>query len=97
MRLDEIEFEELYSKARNAFYECASDQVREIQLETGVSFESIKTVSESVRVTYWGNNKNIFTIETKLNLFSSDGRPLGWYCLHEDENGDIVDDFLVFD
>lgn len=97
MELDKIQLDALYAKAEAGFIECAANQADEIVAETGVPFDSIVAVWESVRITISGVNKDSYTVETKLTLRSDIGQVLGWYCLHEDENENFIDDFLVFE
>ena len=97
MRLNKLNLDVLYGKAKNAFWECASNQEAEIFEETGVSFNSIRLKRNSVCVKFSGVDTDSYIIETKLELFRENGEYMGWYCLHEDHHENVVDDFLVFE
>lgn len=97
MKLDKIKFDELYVKARVAYSECAAADPDVFINELGAPFESISTKDASVGVTFDGTDPDHYLLETKLELVSDGGVSIGWYCLHEEESGEVVDDFLVFE
>ena len=96
MKLEKNHLEILYAKANTSFDECAARQGAQILSETGVDFETITAKPDSVCIRFFEMDGDSYIIETKLLLFSEASEPLGWYCLHLDQNHDVVDDFLVF-
>ena len=95
MHLDKIHLDTRYAKAKVAFWECAAGQADQILEEAGVPFESISATSESVSIKFSGRDKHSYLIEARLNLFRQSGESVGWYCLHLDENENVLDDYLV--
>lgn len=97
MTIEESQIRLLYAKAKAAFHECAASQAPQVREESGIHYEAIKVRCDSVRICFSGVGTDAYLVETKLNLLAEDGEPIGWYCIHEDEDGSIVDDYLVFD
>ena len=97
VKVAEIDFDAHYSRAKGAYAECAAEDSELFLKELGARWESISTRNESIRMTFHGSNRDEYLLEIKLELLAADGERIGWYCLHEDESGTVVDDFLVFE
>lgn len=97
-RFDEIDFNLMYSKAREYFINCMTNEENSFLFEeiNYISLESILIQEVFVRVTFLNKDTNQYTIETKINLISPENKELGWYSYLENENGETIDDFLVF-
>jgi len=96
MILNGIHLDDLYAKAKIAFDECIANQKAELSGELGVSISLIRTRNDWVSVKFCGSDERSYTVETRLLLYLHDDDPIGWYCYHENESGEVVDDFLVF-
>lgn len=97
MRIEEIDLDVQYKKARAALAESIENEEGLFFEELGVPAISVKAENEWVRVQFHESTKDRFVIETNLTLYSSESNKLGYYSLHEDENENVVDDFLVFE
>ena len=69
----------------------------ELSGELGAPLDSIRTQHDWISVKFSGNDESSYEIETRLLLFLTGDKPIGWYCCHENENGEHLDDFLVFE
>ena len=97
-KLDQINLDFQYLKAKTSFQECITNPDNEYlneQIEIPVS--SIITKNESVKMQFYGSDKNHFLVETLLLLFTPSDKKIGYYCYHENENEEAVDDYLVFE
>jgi hypothetical protein len=96
--LDRLSLDVQYSKAKAAFEECITNPDNEyLNEQIGISVSEILTKDESVKVQFSGKDKKHYLVETLLLLFTPSNEKIGYYCYHEDENGEIVDDYLVFE
>src|SRR5688572_23069643 len=97
-RLDQMNFDVMYSKAKAAFEKCiTTDGNRFLNEEIDIPVSEIITKNELIRIKFFGNNKNHYIVEARLLLFSQSDEKIGYYCYHEDENEEVVDDYLVFE
>jgi hypothetical protein len=97
-RLDQINLDFQYSKAKTAFEECITNPDNAyLNEEIDISVSEIITKNESVKIQFSGSDKNHYIVETLLLLFTPSGEKIGYYCYHEDENEEVVDDYLVFE
>lgn len=97
-KLDEMNLDVQYSKAKAAFEHCITDKNNEfLNKEINISISEIITKNESVKIQFSGNDKNHYIIETLLLLFTPNDKKIGHFCYHENENEEIVDDYLIFD
>jgi len=92
------DFDRLYRSAKESFRACISGKDRAmLQSEISTPLDEIVTKKDFVRITFTGKHPSTYLLETKLTLQAPNGNDLGYYCLHQNENGDCVDDFLVFE
>ena len=97
-RLDRINLDVQYSKAKAGFDGCITNPNNEYlneQIEIPVS--KIITKNESVKIQFSGNDRNHYIVETLLLLFTPNDEKIGYYCYHEDENEEYQDEYLVFE
>ncbi len=97
MKIEDLDLEEQYDKTRRALAECIEDENELFLQEMGFPAKLVSCVDEWVRVKFDGKSKESFVIETNLGLCSPNGERFGYYCLQVDKNGNVVDDFLVFE
>jgi hypothetical protein len=98
LSIDQINLDVQYSKAKAGFEGCITNPENEyLNEEIGIPVSEIVTKKESVRITFSGSEKSHYIVETLLLLFASSDEKIGYYCLHEDENEEVVDDYLVFE
>lgn len=94
---EELDLDLRYSKARIFFRECMINEENSYLIEEiGVPLDSVIIQDEFVSVTFSSRDLQKYIIETKIKLFSSNNKELGWYSYLEDETADIIDDYLVF-
>lgn len=97
-RLDQINLDVQYSKAKAAFEELFTNPDNEyLNEEIDIPVSEIVTKNESVTIQFSGNDKNHYIVETLLLLFTLSDEKIGYYCYHEDENEEVVDDYLLFE
>ena len=97
-RLDQINLDVQYSKAKAAFEYCVTDKDNEfLNEEINISISEIITKNESVKIQFSGSDKSHYIVETLLLLFTPNDKKFGYYCYHENENEEVVDDYLVFE
>ncbi len=97
MKLDKVHLPTLYAKARVGFIGSTENDPSLSMNELGVPWDSIAASEKCVCVRFFGTDSKSYVIETTLDLLSATGERIGWYSLHEDENENVVDDFLVFE
>jgi hypothetical protein len=95
--LDQINLDVQYSKAKVGFEAFITNEGNELNEQIDISVSEIITKNESVRIQFSGSDKNHYLIETLLLLFTPSNEKIGYYCYHEDENEEAVDDYLVFE
>lgn len=96
-KFEEIDLNLRYSKARIFFREMMANEENTYLIEEiGVPLDSIIIQDDFVRITFSSRDIQKYVIETKIKLFSSNNKELGWYSYLEDETTDIIDDTLVF-
>lgn len=97
-RLDQINLDVQYSKAKTAFEEFITNPDNAyLNEEIDIPVSEIITKNESVKIQFSGSDKNHYIVETRLLLFTSNDEKIGYYCYHENENEEVVDDYLVFE
>lgn len=97
-RLDQINLDVQYSKAKAAFEQCITNPDNEyLNEEIDIPISEIITKNESVKIQFSGSNKNHYIVETLLLLLTPNDEKIGYYCYHENENEEAVDDYLVFE
>ena len=97
-RLDQVNLDVMYSKAKNAFEKCVTTNSNKFlngEIDTPVS--EIITRNKWIKIQFFGSDKNHYIVEARLLLFSKGNEKIGYYCYDEDENGEVVDDYLVFE
>lgn len=88
----------LYERAKESLNRCLKGGDAELLAnELPVRLDQIRGCPDSVRLTFYGVQANDYLLETKLLLVSDAGRGLGYYCVHENMNGEVIDDYLVFE
>jgi hypothetical protein len=97
VKIEDLDLDEQYQKARTGLSNYMKDSNELFLEELGVHPNEVSSVNEWVRVTFNGTGKRSYLMETNLGLFSPNGERLGYYCLHEDPDGVVIDDFLVFE
>ena len=88
--------DQAYAKARDGFARSAANNPTLSLDELGVSWDSISTQENNVSVRSSGPHDKSYVTETKLDLVLNDGKIIGWYSLFENENEEVIDDYLVF-
>ena len=88
--------DQAYAKARDGFARSAANNPTLSLDELGVSWDSISTQENNVSVRSSGRDDKSYVTETKLDLVLNDGKIIGWYSLFENENEEVIDDYLVF-
>jgi hypothetical protein len=96
MKLEELNLESLYRRAKGGFWDWVTRERDEIAAEIGEPIESIEPHSDFVIIKFSGTDPTTCLVETRLKLVCRT-KEIGYYCLHEDENGNVQDDFLVFE
>ena len=97
-RLDQMNLDVQYSKAKTTFEECIADPDSDfLNEEIDIPISEIITKNESVKIQFFGSDKKHYIVETLLLLFTPNDEKIGYYCLHEDENEEVVDTYLVFE
>ena len=97
-KFNELNLESLYLKAKTTFKECMSCEGNEyLNEEISIPYNEIVLKNDSVTIQFLETDLNHYIIETKLMIFSQNNQEIGWYSLQEDENGKIVDDYLLFE
>lgn len=89
-----IDLAPYYARAKGNFDRCAAQNERLFADELGVSSDSLSVVDQSVK--FEGESTSL-TVEIRLSLLSRTGINLGYYCVHEDQNKTLIDEFLVFE
>jgi hypothetical protein len=97
VRIEDLDLDEQYRKARNGMSQYMKNSHELFLEELGVQPSEVNGVDEWVRVIFNARDKADYLIETKLGLYSPNGERLGYYCLQEDQDGVVIDDFLVFE
>lgn len=98
IELDQKDFANLYAKAEAGFKECIENNENDfLEDEIDIPEEEIETKENYIQIQFFGRDNEHFIVEANLSLYSPDGEEIGWYCLHEDENGEAVDDYLVYE
>jgi hypothetical protein len=97
-RLDQINLDVQYSKAKTAFGECITNPDNAyLNEEIDIPLSKIIIKNESVKIQFSGSDKNHYIVETLLLLSTPIGEKIGYYCYHENENEEVVDDYFVFE
>lgn len=87
-----------YERAKESLAEClAHGDDKFLANELPVPIDQIRGCPDSVRLTFYGVHTNDYLLETKLLLVSDAGVGLGYYCVHENINGEVIDDYLVLE
>jgi len=95
--LENLDLEDSYNRAARAFAKCiVAEDADSLECEIGIPLTELVTKNEWINLKFELSDKNHFLKETRLALMSPSNENLGYYCYHEDENEDYVDDFLVF-
>jgi hypothetical protein len=95
---DSAALEDLYARASIAFVSCIEDADSEfLNTEVSIPLSDIITKKGSIKVQFIGSDIRRYVTEAKLTLHTPSGEELGYYCLQEDENGNFVDEYLVFE
>jgi hypothetical protein len=96
--MDQISLDTLYLRAKTAFNEClSSDRNAFLNQELNIPSNKIVTKNEWIRIQFSGNNEANYIIEVRLTLFSHQDKKIGYYCYHENHEGEVIDDYLVFE
>jgi hypothetical protein len=97
-RLDQINLDVQYLKAKAGFEKCVMNPNNEfLNKEINISVSKLITKNESVKIQFSGNDKNHYIVKTLLLLFTPSDEKIGYYCYHEDQNEEVIDDYLVFE
>lgn len=98
INVEQTDLDKMYQKAEEGFKDCiAGDDREDLQSEIDVPLDEIVTKTEEVKIRFWKNENRHFILDIKLILLSPNGEKIGHYRLLEDETGECVDDYLVFD
>jgi hypothetical protein len=98
LSIEQINLDTQYSKAKAGFEGCITNPENEyLNEEIDIPISEIVAKKESVKITFSGSEKSHYIVETLLLLFTPNDEKIGYYCLHEDESGKVVDDYLVFE
>ncbi len=97
-KLDQIDLDALYLLAKTGFDECISNEGNAyICEEIKLPVNQVATKNDWVRIQFDGIDAENYLIEVRLLLFSPSNKEIGYYCYHENQNGEVVDDYLVFE
>ncbi len=97
-RLNQLNLDFQYSKAQAAFVECITNNDNGfLNDEIDISVSEITTKNESVKIQFSGSDKNRYIVETRLLMFTPSDEKIGYYCYHENEIEEVIDDYLVFE
>jgi len=91
-----MDFTALFTKARSSFERCIranSDLVSEINMP----LDSLIPEDEWIKFQFLNVEDKHFDVEARLALFAPNGDRIDYYCYHESDTGEFVDEFLVFD
>lgn len=94
MSRDCIDLAPYYARAKENFEICAAQNERLFMEELGILSDSITVVGRSVK---FEGESSLLTAEIRLDLISSTGVRIGYYCVHENLEKTVIDDFLVFE
>lgn len=87
-----------YAKARMALQRCLMrDENQFLDAELTFPIDRIVVENDCVIMQFFGTDSDSFIIETRLKVVSPEGNQFGYYAYQEDENGNFLDDFLVFE
>lgn len=96
--MDNINLDVMYLKAKISFNECiANDDNKFLNQQIDIHISEIITKNEWIRIQFFGSDKNHYILEARLLLLSPGDKQIGYYCYCEDENGEYVDEYLVFE
>lgn len=86
-----------YDKAREKYYECIKNE-ENIFLEHEISTSPalIKLQPLSIKICFFQEITNKYQVEISLSLLDNSTLPIGKYVYIEDENGNSVEDSLIF-
>ncbi len=96
IKIDQTDFIGLYAEAEKSFKDSLANNDY-LKSEIDIPLEEIQVKENYVRMQFFVFDNNQSILETNLLLLSPNGEEIGWYCLHKDENGEVVDDYLYFE
>lgn len=97
MNIEGLNVNQFYAKANKLFKRCLLNEENiYLQEEIDVPLNLIITQNDCITIKFPFEDNEVYIIETKITLLSQKNEELGWYSYLEDENGNVIDDFLVF-
>ena len=98
IKITKKEFSEFYNRAKKAFKGCIEKPENDfLDEQIDFSLREINYKESYISFQFSESDCNKFIMESNLSLHAPNGEEFGYYCLHVDENGETVDDFLVFE
>jgi len=96
IEINEQELSLLYNRAKKGYEACIYNKDNEfLKDEVNEPPGSILVVEKNVKIVLSHNRPNELLLEANLMLFIKD-REIGKYVYIEDENGQYIDEFLIF-
>ena len=98
IKLNQISLDDMYLRAKTSFQYCiARDDNAVLNNEIDKPLNEITAKNEWIKIQFFGSDKNHYIVEVRLLLFSQSDEKIGYYCFHENENEDTLDEYLVFE
>ncbi len=97
MELKGFSLPECYLRAKDGLCKAIENNPSLSVDELELPWSSIISRESNVCVRFSGVSEDEYVIETKLDLYSGDASRVGWYSQHVDQDGNVIDDFLVFE
>jgi hypothetical protein len=89
------ELTKLYDKARKMYNECISNHDNAyLNEEITIPIEQIKLRNSEIKIVFSQDNNELYWYEIVLTLW--DVSAIGRYTYMEDDQGNMIDDILVF-
>lgn len=87
---------QFYEKARQSMNQCFENEGNKfLKEELGFPIDEMELREKSIKIVFSGRDFRNFIIEAYLLLYKGD-EEFGKYTYCENENNEVVDDFLVF-
>ena len=95
---DFMDFNRLYANALDSYKACVQpDDNEDLQTQVQIPLGDIVPAPEWIKIQFFGTDTDHYITETRLKLLSQSDEEIGWYSILEDENGNCMDDYLVFE
>lgn len=86
----------LYDKAKDGFKKCIRNEDNEcLKDEVNIPLEDIVMIEKNVKIVFDKRSFDQYSLEATL-LLSDGNEEIGKYIYIENENYEVIDDFLIF-